>query len=88
MPRFARFVLGHRRSVLVAARTADDGVLGYGATGLRVNPTLERLRSVTEGARFLEEVTDAFALPSDVIVMLQTRPIAERLLEENRAARR
>ena len=83
MPRFARFVLGHRRSVLVAAVILTLA-LGYAATALRVNPTLERLRSVTAGATFLEEVTDTFDLPSDVTVLLQRGRSLNDLLEENR----
>ena len=60
--------------------------LGYGATRLRVNPTLDRLRSVTEGRSFLEEVTDAFALPSDVTRdPAAGRSISIGLLDDNAA---
>jgi predicted exporter len=83
MPRFARFVLGHRRSVLVAAVILTLAS-GYAATALRVNPTLERLRSVTAGATFLEEVTETFDLPSDVTVLLQRGRSLNDLLEEDR----
>ena len=64
-------------------RNTDAGV-GVAATALRVNPTLERLRSVTAGATFLEEVTDTFDLPSDVTVLLQRGRSLNDLLEENR----
>lgn len=82
LPRFALAVRRHARLVLAAAALVTM-VLGYGATRLRVNPTFDRLRSVTEGARFLEEVTDSFALPSDVIVVLQKGADLDRLLDDN-----
>jgi uncharacterized protein len=84
LPRFAAAVRSHARMVLAGA-TLLTIILGSSATRLRVNPTLDRLRSVTEGARFLEEVTDAFALPSDVIVILQTGADLDRLLDDNAA---
>jgi predicted exporter len=82
LPRFAAGVRSHARMVLAGAALLTI-ILGYGAIKLRVNPTLDRLRSVTEGARFLKEVTDAFALPSDVIVILQNGADLERLLDAN-----
>ena len=84
LPRFAAAVRSHARLVLAGAALLTI-VLGYGATTLRVNPTLDRLRSVTEGARVLEEVTETFALPSDVIAILQTGADLDRLLDDNAA---
>jgi uncharacterized protein len=82
MPNFAGVIRGHRRSVLVAAAVVT-AALGYAATALRVNPTLDRLRSVTPGAVYLEEVTDAFDLPLDVTVMLQRGRSLDGLLAAN-----
>lgn len=84
LPRFAAAVRSHARLVLAGAALVTI-ILGYGATRLRVNPTLDRLRSVTEGARVLEDVTGAFALPSDVIAILQTGADLDRLLDDNAA---
>jgi len=56
---------------------------GYYATTLQINPTLERLRSVTEGAEFVQAVTKAFSLPADVVVVLAKGAELEALLEAN-----
>lgn len=82
MPRFAAHLRANRRAMLIGAAIVTL-VLGYCATMLRVNPTLERLRSVTAGATFLQEVTDRFGLPSDVIVILQRGGAIDALLEDN-----
>ena len=82
LPALAGFVQRHRRRVLLAAAIVTM-MSGYFATMLRVNPTLERLRSVTAGASELENVTKAFALPEDVIVVLASGRDLQSLLETN-----
>ena len=78
----AQTIRRHRWSV-IAASIVVTMVLGFFSTQLRVNPTLDRLRSVTEGARYLQQVTETFGLPADVIVILQQGPALEPLLEAN-----
>jgi len=84
MPRVADAVLHHRRGILGVAVIVTL-ILGYFATTLRVNPTLERLRSVTKGAVLLEEVTQAFGLPSDIFVALAEGADLETLLTADEA---
>ena len=81
-PALAAFVQRHRRAVLLSAAIVTV-VSAYCATMLRVNPTLDRLRSVTAGARELENVTAAFALPENVIVVLAKGSDLQNLLETN-----
>lgn len=82
MPRFAAAVGSHRRTILVAAAIVT-GLSAYSATSLRVNPTLDRLRSVTSGAVLFEEVSRAFGLPADVLVVLDEGHDLQPLLEAN-----
>jgi uncharacterized protein len=82
LPRLAVFVQKRRRAVLVVAALVTV-LSGYFATMLRVNPTLERLRSVTPGASELEKVTNAFALPEGVLVVLAKGRDLQALLEAN-----
>jgi predicted RND superfamily exporter protein len=58
-------------------------VLGYFASTLKINFTLDRLRAVTPGARAIEDVSRAFNLPGDVLVVLANGPDLQRLLEAN-----
>jgi predicted RND superfamily exporter protein len=82
LPRLASFVAQHRLRIVVAAAFATL-VLGYFATTLRVDVTLDRLRAVTTGARLVEDVTRAFGLPSEVFVVLARGSDLERLLGDN-----
>jgi uncharacterized protein len=82
LPKFAVAVHRNARPVLIGAAVVTV-ILGYGASQLRVNPTLDRLRSVTEGARVLEEITDEFHLPSDVSVIVQRGQDLDELLDRN-----
>ena len=84
LPGLAEFVQSQRRTILAAA-IAVTLVSAYFATTLRVNPTLDRLRSVTAGATFLQDVSRTFALPEDVLVVLATGRELEPLLEANEA---
>jgi predicted RND superfamily exporter protein len=84
MPALAAFVRRRRVAILVVAAVAT-GASAYFASALRVNPTLERLRSVTEGAVFVQQVSREFGLPEDVAVVLAEGDDLERLLEQNEA---
>ena len=82
MLRTAQTIRRHRWGI-IAASIVVTMVLGFFTTQLRMNPTLDRLRSVTEGARYLQQITETFGLPADVIVILQQGPAIEPLLEAN-----
>jgi predicted RND superfamily exporter protein len=79
MPRLARWV-ERRRAVLLAGAAALTLVLGGAATRLQVNPTLERLRSVTPAAVLQETIAPRFGLPGEVYVLLQSGADLDRLL--------
>ena len=81
-PRFAAWVTTHRRT-LVWTSIAITVVLGFAATRLRVNASLDRLRSTTPAAAYEEDVRRAFGLPSDVFVVLQHGNDLQSLLERN-----
>jgi predicted exporter len=82
MPRLAAWVTRRRMPALVAAAIVTV-LLGGAATRLRINPTLERLRSVTPGARLAAQVAPMFGLPEDVYVVLAEGPDLQPLLREN-----
>jgi predicted exporter len=58
-------------------------VLGAAAVRLRVDPTLDRLRSTTDAARLEERIGPAFGLPGDLYVVLAEGTNLEALLETN-----
>jgi predicted RND superfamily exporter protein len=88
MPRLADWIVRRRRLVLAAA-VALTCILGVAATRIRINPTLDRLRSVTDAAQLETKIGAAFGLPSDVYVVLAEGPALEPLLDTNeRLARR
>jgi hypothetical protein len=82
MPRFASWILGRRRLVL-ASSIVLTCVMGLAASRLRINPSLDRLRSVTDAAQLETRIGAAFGLPSDVYVVLAEGPQLEPLLETN-----
>ncbi len=82
MPGLAGWIDRRRRAVLVAS-VVLTGVSALCASRLQINPTLERLRSVTEAARLETTIASAFGLPSDVYVVLAEGPQLEPLLETN-----
>jgi len=88
MPRLAAWIVRWRRAIL-AAGVVVTCALGFAATHIRINPTLERLRSVTPAAQLETRIGPAFGLPNDVYVILAEGPALEPLLETNeRLARR
>jgi predicted RND superfamily exporter protein len=82
MPRFARWIDRGKWWVLGGSAVATI-LLGAAAVHLRVNPTLERLRSVTDAARLEAKIGDMFGLPSDVYIVLAEGPQLQPLLETN-----
>jgi predicted RND superfamily exporter protein len=82
LPALASAVRRHRVPVLVAAGVLTVVSVGLVST-LRVNPTLERLRSVTPGALLTERVTEDFGLAGDVILVTETGQDLQALLERN-----
>jgi uncharacterized protein len=82
MPRLAAFILRRRRVVLITALVVT-ATLGLAAARIRINPTLDRLRSVTDAARLETQIASAFGLPSDVYVILAEGADLDPLLETN-----
>jgi predicted RND superfamily exporter protein len=86
MPSLAAWIGRHRRGILAAAAVATIA-LGAAAVNVRINPTLDRLRSVTPGAGALERIRAQFGLPQEVYVVMQRGADLEALLRENEAMR-
>jgi predicted RND superfamily exporter protein len=82
MPRLAAWIVKWRRAVLVASVVATCA-LGLAATRIHVDPTLNRLRSVTPAAQLEADIGPAFGLPGDVYVVLAEGPLLEPLLQTN-----
>jgi len=82
MPRLAAWIVLRRRAVLIGGVVVTVA-LGAFATRVRINPTLDRLRSVTDAAQLETKIGPAFGLPSDVYVVLAEGRDLEALLETN-----
>jgi predicted RND superfamily exporter protein len=82
MPRFAAWV-GRQSTAILAAALLVTVLLAAAATRLRVNPTLDQLRSVTPGAELLQRIGPMFGLPDDVYVVVASGAELETLLESN-----
>jgi uncharacterized protein len=82
MPRLASWIVRRRRSILWMAAGLTV-VLGAAAVRLKVDPTLDRLRSTTDAARLEERIGPAFGLPGDMYVVLAEGTDLEPLLETN-----
>jgi hypothetical protein len=78
----ATWIPARRTRVLVIAAVVTVA-LGAVSVRLRIDPTLNRLRSVTAGAQLEEEATAAFGLPKDIYVILASGNALEPLLEAN-----
>ena len=72
-----------RRVALLAVTAVPTLLLGAASFRLRVNASLDRLKSTTPAAVAEERVEHLFGLPSDIYVVLQEGPDLQRLLEEN-----
>lgn len=82
MPRLAAAIQLHRQAVIVGA-VVITGALGVAAMRIRVNPTLDRLRSVTPAAQLETRIGSVFGLPGDAYVVLSEGVELEPLLETN-----
>jgi hypothetical protein len=86
MPRFAAWV-GRRTQLILVAAAVVTLVLGAAATRLEINPTLDRLRSVTPGATLLQQIAPMFGLPNDVYVVIARGANLDDLLAANERLR-
>jgi len=82
LPRLASWVERRRTAIRIAA-VGITIVLGVSALTVRINPTLDRLRSVTPGATVLDRIGRQFGLPDEVYVILQGGPDLDDLLVAN-----
>jgi predicted RND superfamily exporter protein len=82
MPRLALAVRRHRVAIVATATVLTVASAALVFT-LRVNPTLERLRSVTPGALVLDQLTADFGLGGDVVLVLDSGADLQALLERN-----
>jgi len=82
MPRFAAWV-ERRNGAILAVALVVTVLLAVAATRLRINPTLDQLRSVTPGAELLQSIGPLFGLPDDVYVVMARGSNLEELLEAN-----
>jgi len=82
LPRLARWIERHRWPI-IGGSIALTLFLGLAATRVRVNPTLERLRSVTDAARLEARIGSAFGLPGEVSVVIAQGGDLETLLGTN-----
>ena len=76
------WVRAHRRTILVTAAVLTC-VLGVASTRLRVDPSLERLRSVTDAAKLEATIGSAFGLPPSLYLVLAEGVDLNALLETN-----
>jgi predicted exporter len=76
--------IGRRRPVILATAALVTVALALALPTLRVNPSLERLRSQTPGVAVERQVASEFALPGEALAILQTGPELDPLLEQNR----
>jgi predicted RND superfamily exporter protein len=82
LPGLATWIVRHRTAIIGGAIAATI-VLGVAATRIRVNPTLERLRSVTDAAALEARIGSTFGLPGEVSVILTHGRDLEHLLTVN-----
>jgi len=82
MPRLASWI-ERRRAYVLAGTVVLTCLLGWAAVHVRVNPTLDRLRSVTDAARLEAKIGSAFGLPSDVYIVIAEGTALEPLLQAN-----
>ena len=73
LPGLATWIVRHRTAI-IAGSIAATVLLGVAAARIRVNPTLERLRSVTDAAALEARIGSTFGLPGDVSVIVMQGP--------------
>lgn len=84
LPGLADWIFRHRTAVLIGSLVATV-VLGAAAARIRINPTLERLRSTTDAALVEARIAATFGLPGEVSVIVAHGPDLEPLLSSNEA---
>jgi predicted exporter len=82
MPGLARWIQ-QRKLMILAVAAVVTPALGAAALNIDINPTLDRLRSVTPAAVSLERIAPRFGLPYDVYLVLQRGADLDRLLAVN-----
>lgn len=82
LPRLAAWIV-RRRIALTVGAVVVTIALGAVSTRLRVNPTLDRLRSTTPAALLETRLATTFELPTDVYVVLAEGSNLESLLQTN-----
>jgi uncharacterized protein len=82
MPALARWIVLRHRPVIACAAVLTV-LLGAAATRLRINPSLDRLRSTTGAADIERRISAAFGLPGEIYVVLAEGPDLDALLRGN-----
>ncbi len=83
MPRFAAWIERRRRPILAVALVLTVLMAAAATTMLQINPTLDRLRSVTPGTELLQRMAPMFGMPDEVYIVVSGGPDLEALLEAN-----
>ena len=86
MPGLAAWVQRNRTPILPRRRYRDDRSRRSPRRRLRINPTLDRLKSVTPAAVLQEQLAPMFGLPGEVYVVLDEGPDLQPLSDDERAA--
>lgn len=82
LPGLASWIARHRRSI-IGMSIVLTLLLALAATRVRINPTLERLRSVTDAARLEARIGSVFGLPGEVSVVIAEGANLDTLLTTN-----
>jgi hypothetical protein len=82
LPGAASWILRYRTPILIGS-LAVTVLLGAAASRIRINPTLERLRSTTDAAAVEARIASTFGLPGEVGVILAQGSDLEQLLTTN-----
>jgi predicted RND superfamily exporter protein len=82
LPGLADWILRHRTAILFGSLAATV-LLGAAASRIRINPTLERLRSTTDAAAVEARIASTFGLLGEVSIILAQGRDLERLLTTN-----
>ena len=77
--------IARRRALVLTVSAGATVALGAASLWLRVDTSLERMRSTTPGALYEESIRKMFGLPSDVYVWLEQGPALQPLLQANEA---
>lgn len=78
----ARFVTSRRRAIMIGAVLLTI-VLGAAATRIRVDASLDKLRSTSDAAALEQQVAERFGLPRDVYLVIGRGADLETLLIDN-----